>query len=236
MRASSSSRSPRSRCRRTDLSGFGYDIATSVSLPHVAENQKYCSGTWMRWTRAMRGPLSTRNSSIYVVFYTTADEHSRVTQRATDPIHFPRSARAAPRATRCRCGSVPPANRSSVRPVFARTHEQCVRVAHVAHTQHIFTCRVGSVHVAQVAGVVAHSHRAHHSVSFIREEHLVERRVVTHSIDVGIVIAGSDQRLLREYVHQLNGTGCCRVCFSFAALFGRNNIAALVHILLLSQE
>ena len=44
----------------------GYAIATSVSLPHVAENQSYFSGTWMRWRRAMRGPLSTRNSSIYV--------------------------------------------------------------------------------------------------------------------------------------------------------------------------
>ena len=52
-----------------------------------------------------------------------------------------------------------------VRPVFARTQEQCVRVAKVAHTQHTWVRVVwGSVHVAQVAGVVAHSHRAHHFV------------------------------------------------------------------------
>ena len=63
MRASSFSRSPSSRCTRTDWYGAGYVIATSVSLPHVAENVRYFSGTWMRWTRAMRGPLSIRNNS-----------------------------------------------------------------------------------------------------------------------------------------------------------------------------
>ena len=41
MRASSSSRSPLTRRTRTDWSVNGYDIATSVSLPHVAENHKY---------------------------------------------------------------------------------------------------------------------------------------------------------------------------------------------------
>ena len=31
--------------------------------------EEYFLGTWMRWTRAMRAPLSTLNSSIYVVLY-----------------------------------------------------------------------------------------------------------------------------------------------------------------------
>ena len=39
----------------------------------------------------------------------------------------------------------------------------------------------GSVHVAQVARVVAHSHRAHHFVVEIRDKQLVARRVVAHA-------------------------------------------------------
>ena len=95
-----------------------------------------------------------------------------------------------------------------VRPSFGRTHEQCVRVAHVAHTQHVwFRVVWGSVHVAQVAGVVAHSHRAHHSVVVIREEQLVARRVVAHSPYVEIILAGSDERLLREAANELQARG-----------------------------
>ena len=45
--------------------------------------------------------------------------------------------------------------------------------------------RCGSVYVAQVAGVVAHTHWMHHSVVVIHEEQLVARQVVAYSIDVG---------------------------------------------------
>ena len=68
-RANSCSWLTRSRCTRTDWSrfgDFGYVIATSISLPLVAENHLYASGTWMRWRLEMHGPLSTRNISIYV--------------------------------------------------------------------------------------------------------------------------------------------------------------------------
>ena len=65
----------------------------------------------------------------------------------------------------------------------------------------------GSVHIAQVAGVVAHSHRAHHIVVVIREEQLVARRVVAHSKDFGILIAGSDVRLLRDAANELQARG-----------------------------
>ena len=74
MRASSSSRSPRSR--RTDTS-VAWDIATSVSLPLVAQYRQYPSGTSMRQRRAMRiGPLSTRNSSIDLLLPPTSTRES----------------------------------------------------------------------------------------------------------------------------------------------------------------
>ena len=86
--------------------------ATSVSMPHVAENQRYCSGTWMRWTRAMGGPLSKRNSSIYVEpHWPPMTILESLSAQLMYGVSIFRSARAAPRATRCRCGSVPPANK-----------------------------------------------------------------------------------------------------------------------------
>ena len=163
-------------------------IATSVALPDVAENQQYASGTWMRWSRAMRGAaLHTEQLHIRVRSVILTDEHSRVIQRATyyDQTHFDsaglhalRLAPLAAVAAQCHQPVVP----LSVRPFFARTHEQCVRVTHEAHTLKAWVCVVwGSVHVTQVAGIVAHSHRAHRFVVVIREEQLVARRVVAHS-------------------------------------------------------
>ena len=93
MRASSSSRSPRSRCIRTDCSVYGFVIATSVSLPPLAENQLYCSGTWMRWTFAMRGPLSTRNSSIDVELHSPMSTRESLSAQLIKPI--------TPVCTRC---------------------------------------------------------------------------------------------------------------------------------------
>ena len=129
-----------------------------------------------------------------------ADEQSQFTQRATDMSYFVGLHALAPRplaAVAAQCHQ--PVGQLSVRPEFEGTHEQCVRVAHVTHTPH-FRWRVvwGSVHVAQVAGVVAHSHRAHHSVVVIREEQLVARRVVAHSIDVRILISGCHKSLRQE--------------------------------------
>ena len=42
-------------CTRTDWFGFWNVIPTSVSLPHVAENQKYFSSRWMRWSAQCAG-------------------------------------------------------------------------------------------------------------------------------------------------------------------------------------
>ena len=46
-----------------------------------------------------------------------------------------------------------------IRPYFVRTHEQCVRVAHVVHTTSYSVLAL--IHVAHVAGVVAQMHRPH---------------------------------------------------------------------------
>ena len=142
MRASSSSRSPRSRCTDTSVT---WDIATSVSLPLVAQNRQYSSGTSMRQRRAMRiGPLSTRNSSIDVTA-NSADEHSRVTQRTTRVSRCLRSAGAAPRATRLRCGSVQSASRRTSRPAPfpANTRVVCPSRSCDTHSECMAQCRVG---------------------------------------------------------------------------------------------
>ena len=65
----------------------------------------------------------------------------------------------------------------------------------------------GSVHVTQVAGVVAQTHRAHHFVLVICKEQLVARRVVANSKDFGILLAGSDERLLRDAANELQARG-----------------------------
>ena len=44
-------------------------------------------------------------------------------------------------------------------------------------------------------------------VGIIREEQLVARRVVADSTDVGIILAGSDERLLREAANELQARG-----------------------------
>ena len=95
-------------------------------------------------------------------------------------------------------------------PVIAQTHKQRVRVAQMTHTpnlQYNWPVLWGSVHVAQVAGVVAQTDRAHHSVVPICEEQLVTRRVVAHSMNVGIFLADSGERLLRDAVNELKARG-----------------------------
>ena len=135
---------------------------------------------------------------------TLADEHSRVTQRASD-LSSSEGLHVAPlAAVAVQChkpvGILPVQLRE---PFFTQTHKQYVRVAHVADTEHEWWRVVcGFVHVAQVAGVVAHSHRAHYFVVVIHEEQLVARRVVAYPPYVWIILAGSDERLIRDAANE----------------------------------
>ena len=191
------------------------DMATSVSLlSHVAENHVYSSVTWMRWTCAMRASLSTststRSSSKYVEFarpmrtreslsaqLISAEWAESLIGLQLQPV---RLAPLAAAASQCHQPAV----------VSAQCHSHTRRVSesfmwHTLFGTTLVMCIcVCSVHVAQVAGVVAHAHWAHHFVVEIRKEQLVARRVVAHSPDAGILLfAGTDEGPLRDAPHEL---------------------------------
>ena len=64
-----------------------------------------------------------------------------------------------------------------------------------------------SVHVAEVVGGVANSHRPHYFVGVIREDQLVARRVVAYHPYVWLILAGSDEHLLRNAANELQARG-----------------------------
>ena len=138
MRASSSSRSPRSRCSALTCPDSGRTSrracrcrtsrrTSSTLRARGCGGRAQCAGRSPHgtapYTWSHHSPMSTRESlSAQLIVSTSVG------------LHALRLAPLAAVAAQCHqpIGSLP------VRPVFARTHEQCVRVAHVAHTPHVW--------------------------------------------------------------------------------------------------
>ena len=123
-----SSRLPQACCRRTSL-------RTSLIFVNAVD------------VLNVRAVFHTKQ--LHIRQASLADEHSRVTQRANDFSIFIDLHAGTPRATRFRCGSVPPANSLLVRPTFRQTHEKRVRVAYVIHTQHFGDASCGALYTSR---------------------------------------------------------------------------------------
>ena len=144
-------------------------MATSMSLPHVAEKHKYCSVTWRRCTDSPRAPLSTatstRSSSKYEVSKWPTSTRESLSAQIMQYDYYCRAAVGSgeSRATRCRCVAVPLAN--WLYSLVRHSHTSRVSESFMWHTLCGKKSSAVSVHVAQVAGVVAtHTDRSHHSV------------------------------------------------------------------------
>ena len=114
-----------------------------MSLPLVAEKYAYSSGTSIRWTRAMRGPLSTRNSSIRM------ELHSPMSTR--EPLSGPLMCPLTPVCTRCasrhslslRLSATSQLALFSSGPFRPNTRGVCQSRSCGTHHTMMLTCRVG---------------------------------------------------------------------------------------------
>ena len=220
MRASCSSSQPleksvwlrRRRCTRTDWS-FACAIATSASSPtasHVAAKRRYASAASTRWRRSRRA-AALHSEQVETLGVIAADERSRVTQRAAlieivsrlFELHAmcltPLVAAATQRHQPIdRVPSDPSSfeHTSSVSVSLRRWHTPPNNGNKSCALPLYTSCRWA---VPSRRTCVARTT----SFASIREEQLVASRIVAHSIEVGILLTASDERLLREAPHEL---------------------------------